>query len=62
MKQPKSTKTFPLEIEEELHKRLKIEAIKENKSLHSLIIETLAEKVQESTSVYKTTRKERKGK
>lgn len=62
MKQPKSTKTFPLEIEEELHKRLKIEAIKENKTLHSLIIETLAEKVQENTSVYKTARKEQKGK
>lgn len=55
MKTPKPTKTFPLEIAEDLHKRLKIEAIKEDKSLHSLIIDTLVERVQEKPGMYEAT-------
>ncbi len=61
MKHPKPTKTFPLEIAEDLHKRLKIEAIKEDKSLHSLIIDTLVERVQEKQGKYETTPKEEDG-
>ena len=61
MKNPKPTKTFPLEIAEDLHKRLKIEAIREDKSLHSLIIDTLVERVQEKPGTYRTTPKKEEG-
>ncbi|MBI4327071.1 MAG: toxin-antitoxin system HicB family antitoxin [Chloroflexi bacterium] len=37
-------KTFPVELEEELHKRLKIAAIEEGITLHDLIVKTLQEK------------------
>lgn len=50
------TKTFPLEIEEGLHKRLKVRAIEEDKTLHSLIIDTLLERVQEEGKTYQTRR------
>ena len=40
-------KTFPLEIDGDLHKALKVRAIEEDKTLHSLIIEALSERVQE---------------
>jgi len=53
----KSTKTFPLEIEDELHKRLKVKAIEEDKTLHSLIIDTLSARVQEGASPYVASRK-----
>jgi predicted HicB family RNase H-like nuclease len=49
----KSTKTFPLEIEEPLHKRLKMKAIEEDKTLHSFIIDTLSAKMQEETDASK---------
>lgn len=46
-------KTFPLEIEEELHKSLKIKAIEEGVTLHSLIIDTLLMSVQEAPVPYR---------
>ena len=55
MRQDKSKrprKTFPLEIEDELHKALKVMAIEEDKTLHSLIIETLADRIQEDPVPY----------
>lgn len=51
-KSKKNTKTFPLEIEDDLHKQLKVRAIEEDKTLHSLIIDTLAARVQEEPSSY----------
>ena len=53
-------KTFPLEIEGDLHKALKIKAIEEGVTLHSLIIETLSSRVQEEPATY-TVSKQRKG-
>lgn len=38
-------KTFPIELSEGLHKRLKIAAIHEGLTLHDLIVKTLDEKV-----------------
>jgi len=38
-------KTFPIEIDQELHKRLKISAIEEGLTLQDWIIRTLREKV-----------------
>ena len=55
MRQDKSKrprKTFPLEIEDELHKALKVRAIEEDKTLHSLIIETLSDRIQEDPVPY----------
>lgn len=49
----KSKKTFPLEIEDALHKALKVKAIEEDKTLHSLIIDTLATCVQEGSVTYR---------
>lgn len=45
-------KTFPLEIEDYLHKALKVQAIEEDKTLHSLIIETLSARIQEEPAIY----------
>jgi predicted HicB family RNase H-like nuclease len=50
--EPKARKTFPLEIEEELHKSLKIKAIEEGKTLHSLIIDTLSSQIMEDPGKY----------
>ena len=47
-----SKKTFPLELEDKLHKSLKIRAIEEGKTLHALIIDTLSAQVQEAPSKY----------
>jgi len=56
MKKLKSTrkrhKTFPLEMEENLHKALKYKAIESDQTLHSYIIETLTTKVQEEPAHY----------
>ena len=38
-------KTFPIEFDEELHKRAKIAAIHEGVTLHDWIIKTLEEKL-----------------
>ena len=38
-------KTFPIELDEDLHKRLKIDAIEEGLTLHDWIVRVLEEKV-----------------
>ena len=38
-------KTFPIELDEDLHKRLKIAAIEEGLTLHDWIVRTLEEKL-----------------
>ncbi len=48
----KTRKTFPLEIEESLHKALKHKAIESNMSLHAYIIDALVLQVSEETAVY----------
>ena len=48
----KSKKTFPLEIEEYLHKALKHKAIESDMSLHAYIIDALISRVNEETIVY----------
>lgn len=48
----KRCKTFPLEMEEDLHKALKYKAIESDQTLHAFIIETLASKVQEEPAKY----------
>ena len=48
----KSKKTFPLEIEESLHKALKHKAIESDMSLHAYIIEALVSRVNEETVAY----------
>jgi predicted HicB family RNase H-like nuclease len=45
-------KTFPLEIEDGLHKALKVKAIESDKTLHSFIIETLSARIQEESAAY----------
>lgn len=49
----KPAKTFPLEIEDDLHKALKVRAIQEDKTLHSLIIEKLSACLNEEPPPYK---------
>jgi predicted HicB family RNase H-like nuclease len=48
----KTKKTFPLEIEENLHKALKHKAIESDMSLHAYIIDVLISRVNEETIVY----------
>lgn len=48
----KRRRTFPLEMEDNLHKALKYRAIESDKTLHAFIIETLAAKVQEEPAEY----------
>jgi predicted HicB family RNase H-like nuclease len=48
----KSKKTFPLEIEESLHKALKHKAIESDMSLHAYIIDALVSRVNEETVAY----------
>jgi predicted HicB family RNase H-like nuclease len=48
----KTKKTFPLEIEENLHKALKHKAIESDMSLHAYIIDALISRVNEDTIVY----------
>ena len=55
-KPKRATKTFPLEIEDDLHKALKVLAIEEDKTLHSLIIETLSSRLQEEPARYQVTK------
>ncbi|MFA5353302.1 MAG: toxin-antitoxin system HicB family antitoxin [Thermodesulfovibrionales bacterium] len=50
----KTKKTFPLEIEDSLHKALKHKAIELDISLHAFIIETLTAKVSEELADYNT--------
>jgi predicted HicB family RNase H-like nuclease len=48
----KRCKTFPLEMEEDLHKALKYKAIESDQTLHAFILKTLAAKVQEEPAKY----------
>lgn len=48
----KTKKTFPIEIEESLHKALKHKAIESDMSLHAYIIDALVSRVNEETAVY----------
>lgn len=61
----KNKKTFPLEIEERLHKALKHKAIESDMSLHAYIIDALVLRVNEEAVVYNaeaTIEKDRGGK
>lgn len=40
-------KTYPLELKEELHKELKIQAVEEDKTLKDLMLEALEEYLEE---------------
>lgn len=51
----KRRRTFPLEMEDDLHKALKYKAIELDKTLHTLIIETLVARVQEEPAQYTST-------
>lgn len=48
----KTKKTFPLEIEESLHKALKHRAIESDMTLHTYIIEALVSRVSDETTTY----------
>ncbi|MDA8428400.1 MAG: hypothetical protein M0T70_04005 [Geobacteraceae bacterium] len=48
----KRKKTFPIEIEEGLHKALKFKAIESDMTLHAYIIEALNSWVREDFAVY----------
>ena len=48
----KTKKTFPLEIEESLHKALKHKAIESDMSLHAYIIDALVSRINEETAAY----------
>ncbi len=51
----KRCKTFPLEIEDDLHKALKHKAIGANKTLHAFIIDVLTATVREEPAHYALT-------
>jgi predicted HicB family RNase H-like nuclease len=48
----KRKKTFPIEIDEGLHKALKFKAIESDMTLHAYIIEALSARVREDSVVY----------
>lgn len=48
----KRCKTFPLEMEDDLHKALKYKAIDADKTLHAFIIDVLAATVREESAQY----------
>lgn len=48
----KRKKTFPLEIEEDLHKALKFKAIESDMTLHAYIIEALNSWIREDSAIY----------
>jgi predicted HicB family RNase H-like nuclease len=48
----KRKKTFPLEIEDELHKALKYKAIESDMTLHAYIIEALNSRIREDSPAY----------
>lgn len=52
IQKPKRKKTFPLEIEENLHKMLKFKALESDMTLHAYILETLNAKVREDPPTY----------
>lgn len=48
----KRKKTFPLEIEDDLHKALKFKAIESDMTLHAYIIEALNARIHEDPVAY----------
>ena len=48
----KRKKTFPIEIEDNLHKALKFKAIESDMTLHAYIIEALNARVREDSVAY----------
>lgn len=52
VQETKRKKTFPLEIEDNLHKALKFKAIESDMTLHAYIIETLSARVREDSVAY----------
>lgn len=52
---PKRCKTFPLEMEDDLHKALKYKAIDADKTLHAFILDVLAAAVREEPARYSVT-------
>ena len=48
----KRKKTFPLEIEDDLHKALKFKAIESDMTLHAYIIDALNARVHEDSVAY----------
>jgi len=48
----KRKKTFPLEIEEKLHKALKFKALECDMTHHSYIIDTLNARIHENSPTY----------
>jgi predicted HicB family RNase H-like nuclease len=48
----KRKKTFPLEIEDDLHKALKYKAIESDMTLHAFIIEALNSRIREDSPAY----------
>lgn len=52
----KRCKTFPLEMEDELHKALKYRAIEADKTLHAFITDVLSATVQEEPAQYVVSR------
>lgn len=52
----KRRKTFPLEMEDDLHKALKYKAIEADQTLHAFIIQALTAKVQDEPAKYAVSR------
>jgi hypothetical protein len=52
IQEAKRKKTFPLEIEDGLHKALKFKAIESDMTLHAYIIEALNARVREDSVAY----------
>lgn len=50
--EPKRCKTFPLEMEDTLHKALKYKAIESDQTLHAFIIGTLSARVEDDSAQY----------
>lgn len=52
----KHCKTFPMEMEDDLHKALKYKAIEADKTLHAFIIDVLVATVREEPTQYAVSR------
>lgn len=52
----KRCKTFPLEMEDDLHKALKYKAIEADQTLHAFIIQALTAKIQDEPAKYAVSR------
>jgi len=56
------TKTFPVQLPEELHRELKHASIDDGMSLHDWILKTLEERVKNGAPERKTSRRNARGK